>query len=59
MTLRHSETLLRALVALALGLGFIGFATHARSANAPDGHEATNVQVAATPIADAQSHAGI
>ncbi len=52
MTLRKSETLLRALVALALGIGFVGFATHAHTA-APAGAET------ATPIVDGAAHAGL
>jgi hypothetical protein len=31
MTLRKSESVLRLLVGLALGFGFIGFATHSRA----------------------------
>jgi hypothetical protein len=31
MTLRRSESLLRLLVGLALGFGFLGFATHSRA----------------------------
>jgi hypothetical protein len=62
MTLRQSETLLRALVALALGLGFVGFATHARGAHQARSSvstEATSLEVAATPIADVAVRAGI
>ena len=34
MTLRQSETVLRLLVGLALGFGFLGFATHSRAEHA-------------------------
>jgi hypothetical protein len=34
MTLRKSEAVLRMLVALALGFGFVGFATHGHTAHA-------------------------
>jgi hypothetical protein len=59
MTLRQSETLLRAVVALALGFGFVGFATQSHSV-APSTHVAISAPVetaavAATPVA----HAGI
>jgi hypothetical protein len=59
MTLRQSETLLRALVALSLGFGFVGFATHTHSAHSALSPAAANVQVAATPVADGAVHAGI
>lgn len=65
MTLRQSDTLLRALVALALGFGFVGFATHShtvRDAHAAVGPEASaleTVDTEATPVADATRHAGI
>lgn len=58
MTLRQSETLLRALVALALGLGFVGFATHTHGTHASHTQQATSLQVAASP-ADTAAHAGI
>ncbi|HEY6878910.1 MAG TPA: hypothetical protein VI299_12860 [Polyangiales bacterium] len=56
MTLRQSETLLRALVALALGIGFVGFATHSHTAHA--GSAFAPVAVEAAPIADASHPAG-
>jgi hypothetical protein len=34
MTLRKSETILRLLIGLALGAGFVGFATHSHPASA-------------------------
>jgi hypothetical protein len=55
MTLRQSETLLRALVALALGIGFVGFATHPHGSHTAP----AAVEVAATPIVDGATHAGI
>jgi hypothetical protein len=55
MTLRKSETLLRALVALALGIGFVGFATHTHGTHAAP----AAAEVAATPIVDGAAHAGI
>ncbi len=58
MTLRQSETLLRALVALALGIGFVGFATHAHGTRIAGSHNAA-VEVAAPPIVDGAAHAGI
>jgi hypothetical protein len=59
MTLRQSETLLRALVALALGLGFVGFATHTHAAHGTVSPAAANVEVAATPVVGGAAHAGI
>lgn len=38
MTLRKSEAVMRMLVALALGIGFIGFATNSRAAHAEVPH---------------------
>ena len=35
MTLRKSETVLRLMVGLALGFGFVGFATQGRAAQHP------------------------
>ncbi len=46
MTLRQSETVLRLIVGLALGFGFLGFATHGRAVQLPG---ATASHVAALP----------
>jgi hypothetical protein len=62
MTLRQSETLLRALVALALGVGFVGFATHTHGAHAAPtalSPAAAPLDSAATPIADVSIRAGL
>lgn len=44
MTLRKSESVLRLLVGLALGYGFLGFATHGSSSNVDDQTVAVTAQ---------------
>lgn len=55
MTLRQSETMLRALVALALGIGFVGFATRSHSPRSV----LQTAAAAVTPIADVSHRGGI
>jgi len=48
MTLEKSETVLRLIVALALGIGFVGFATHS---SAVQQGQVANVEIAHLPTA--------
>ena len=48
MTLRKSETVLRFIIAVALGIGFVGFATHSHGAVQASGLDTPAVQVSAT-----------
>lgn len=53
MTLRKSETVLRLLIAVALGIGFVGFATHSHGTVQASGLNTPSAHVAAaceTPV---------
>lgn len=49
MTLRKSETVLRLMVALALGFGFLGFATHSPTVQAD---QMAHVELTQLPTAE-------